>query len=734
MTSTFQRATAVALLLLGAAACGDDGDGSADMSVPPDGELVIDAFIDGGIARECTEPGITIGDSCTRTPQCDDGCFCNGVEICSDGACIAGGDLCEASADCATGTCDEENDECIFTADDAACSDGNVCNGSEVCLVGSGCRPGLRTRCDDGDECTIGQCDPDSGCSFIPRDLDGDGFADDRCGGLDCNDDPVVGDSVFPGAAEICDNGLDDNCDGFLDQAQLTCEGSNDTCDVSEMLPGPGRYVRTTRGLTNDYDLSCRPTGIDAVFGFTLSSAQDVQVDLDVDGGNGAVAIQRVADCGTGADFGCASDDAPTVVARDLQPGDYVVVVKTSTALTYTLSLTYADPTPTLPFDVCDPTTVDISAGGTFTGLFVDVMDDYELQCRSSGTTAREDVAYRLEITGTPKDVTLRATTNSSSTTSSPTTYLSLVRQCATPDSTLQCTSARSTDAEIFRRSLEPGIYFVLIESSSSRATDWELEATITEAMPRNMGDACSSAIDITDTLASVPIDSLELDSGTSCGGRTSSSRDGNFFFTLTDVSDVQLESNVGSIHYTSLSEGTCGNPAAEVYCETGTPRIENRFLRLDPGTYYVTVSTALSSGTMEVSAMVLPPTFPPANDMCGGTVALTPGVEYRGDLLGAGSATVSCGTDPSVDVFHSLELTERKNVTVVARRTDGVPEPLALGFRSAGCDGTPDTVCTTGTPALFNRTLDPGTYFFVVESRPGFAGPYAITAYTTDP
>ena len=46
-------------------------------------------------------------------------------------------------------------------------------------------------------------------------DGDTDGFDDYVCGGDDCDDaDP----DVNPGAGEVCDNGIDDDCDGFMDE------------------------------------------------------------------------------------------------------------------------------------------------------------------------------------------------------------------------------------------------------------------------------------------------------------------------------------------------------------------------------------------------------------------------------------------------------------------------------------------------------------------------------------
>jgi len=53
------------------------------------------------------------------------------------------------------------------------------------------------------------------------EDQDGDGFCDEQAGGADCDDRSVA---VYPGASEICEDGIDQDCNGF----DFQCDGGRD--------------------------------------------------------------------------------------------------------------------------------------------------------------------------------------------------------------------------------------------------------------------------------------------------------------------------------------------------------------------------------------------------------------------------------------------------------------------------------------------------------------------------
>src|SRR5690606_4356777 len=107
-------------------------------------------------------------------------------------------------------------------------------------------------------------------------------------------------------------------------------------------------------------------------------------------------------------------------------------------------------------------------------------------------------------------------------------------------------------------------------ESSATDATSWSLDVSITDPAPRAVGDACSTAVDITSGSGTAELATAELDSGTSCGGTTTTSRDLFFYFDLTETRDVTLSTSGAGFHYVAVQE-TCGVPGSELRCRSGS-------------------------------------------------------------------------------------------------------------------------------------------------------------------
>jgi len=138
-------------------------------------------------------------------------------------------------------TCDEVNDACVNTPDDASCDDGNVCNGAETCDPVNDCQPGTPLVCDDGNLCTTDSCDPVAGCLFTPVECP----AGEQCDPADgickvppeCTVDADCDDGMFCNGAETCDTatgtclpGTPPDCDDGVACTVDTCDEVNDAC------------------------------------------------------------------------------------------------------------------------------------------------------------------------------------------------------------------------------------------------------------------------------------------------------------------------------------------------------------------------------------------------------------------------------------------------------------------------------------------------------------------------
>lgn len=86
--------------------------------------------------------------------------------------------------------------------------------------------------CPSPESCLVGFCGSNGACEYALRDQDGDGYADEACGGLDCNDlNPLA----HPGRSENCTDGTDNNCNGVADCFDPACVGGPCGC-----TPSPG--------------------------------------------------------------------------------------------------------------------------------------------------------------------------------------------------------------------------------------------------------------------------------------------------------------------------------------------------------------------------------------------------------------------------------------------------------------------------------------------------------------
>ena len=198
------------------------GSGGAADVPPPGGNRSDggnDAMSEGGRQEDAVA-------ACTSHADCDDLVFCNGSERCDDGVCAKRSPPCDASV------CDEGEAACpmpVVDEDDDGDPASSDCDDTDPTR-----HAGAVEICDAVDN----DCDP----TTLGPDADGDGVVASGCCnpqpnsaaacGKDCND---ADDAVHPEAAETC-NGVDDDCDGSVDNAAANaaalCSIAGQTCSA----------------------------------------------------------------------------------------------------------------------------------------------------------------------------------------------------------------------------------------------------------------------------------------------------------------------------------------------------------------------------------------------------------------------------------------------------------------------------------------------------------------------
>ncbi len=280
---------------------------------------------------------------CTTDAECRDAVPCT-LDRCRDAMFCehrAQDSLCDAGEVClaAVGCIRTPPSTCTSPADCSAV--GARCIGEWACDPEFGCQFVSALDCDDGDACTIDACiEARAGCVHDPRDDDGDTHPSIACGGGDCADDDAM---RYPGATELCDDAIDQDCDSRVDEGCCevgpcatscgttgvrecpsgtcvppaeVCGGGDDDCDsrvdeTSECTPGATRPCTTTCG-----SMGVERCGAGCTFGaceLPSESCNGVDDDCDGEADDGFACVRGATGtcptaCGSTGTRTCAGD------------------------------------------------------------------------------------------------------------------------------------------------------------------------------------------------------------------------------------------------------------------------------------------------------------------------------------------------------------------------------------------------------------------------------------------
>ncbi len=648
------------------------------------------------------------------------------------GPCLDDGQ-CSDGIDCTDDHCDAARGRCHFGPVDARCDDGVYCNGVERCAPGLGCRAGEPVTCSDNTACTLDACvEATHSCTHTPRDADGDGDPDGNCpGGHDCNDsDPDVSSK----ATEICGNGIDDNCNGQIDEPG--CKNPKyDTCAEPLSVGASGTFSLSPDATSLDYSASCvktEPGFHDLVANVVVPKGQNADLDVVLTSGSGdSLGLAAASSCGVAStEFACAAgaddpngDSVARLSLHSLAPGSYPLTLFTDATDTLTLSVAFLPPGAAPANETCG-TAQALTEGQHATAKLASTSRDLKTACGGS----QGDLVYVFEL-AEPRDVHVYATAEDDY----GTPILSLLdSKCAE----IVCRTEPNDD--LFRRALPAGRYYVSVSATGPSDVDVVLEtADPTTAPPDETCVGSPPLAPAETTNVNLAGHTDDVNPGCSIG-----TVDAAYDLSLSETSDVLLvaatsDPDQGAI---ALSRPGCATADVLVCNQSSSSPVRAAAQAVAPGDYRVVVESELGLPTA-VTAFVRPAgdtVLVPFSDSCSDAPAEIPlgGARLSGNTANAtDDYSASCdvgGSGGARDQILHLHLDEPSRVVFDAR---GSSYAVIVDVRSgATCPGQEMPLsCSAGyvrDRSFLDLTLAPGDYWVQIDGYDGSSGAWVLDVY----
>jgi hypothetical protein len=674
-------------------------------------------------------------DAASDAPAASDGASLDGAYL--GGPCIDDGQ-CDDDIPCTYDSCDKAVGRCSNVPDDTQCQDGVYCDGRELCVPGHGCEAGAVVSCDNGNECQIATCvEATKSCQYTQRDVDQDGDPDAHCKpGHDCDD---LNPDVSSLHAEVCSNGIDDNCNGLIDESPCVVP-AGDTCANAVAIAGPGSYALSTVGANETFTTSCSVSapaaGQNVVAAITVGPGANVDLEVWAATASAEVAVALDGVCGDETtELGCGSGTGATDVrarARNVAPGTYFAVVTTQTPADVELTVQVLAPTAP-PTDVDCASATPIQPGTATAVSLIDAPTTLASACPS----ADGELTYAFTLTQA-EDVRVFAST----TQGSGAAVVGLREApCTDLGSELECSQAGA--GPLYERALPPGTYVVTIGSTSSIDATFDVTLSPPSSLPPDQ--TCDAPPALT---AGATLDyDLSGHEDAIKDGCSASGPDAAYDLVLAAASDVLLvdrfpESERGAV---SLDLPAC-DMTSNLACDAeSTPaRVGKR--NVAAGDYRVVVADQLGlQGSLQalVRPTVPPTVIPPGGaDTCAQAVDASGGGFFTGDTSTA-HPDYSDGCDapdqlPGGAPDQVLALNLPQPARVVLDMEGSSYTTILDVLQGPACPGTPAlNACYVGFGAqksFLDLELDAGSYWIVVDGYAGADGPWDLDVRVLPP
>jgi len=545
----------------------------------------------------------------------------------------------------------------------------------------------------------------------------------------------------------------------------LTCAdacpvaGPGDNCEspVTITLPGDMPYADNnyTCGRGNDYDgitcLGYYDGGEDIIYEVTVTA--DVTVDISIDP-LGTTYVGILIDDACPSDGDCVAystssgGGAQTLTGVELTAGTYYIMVDTwpSPDCIPEFNLTIDEAAPVNPGDNCtNPLVVKLPDDLPYTdnNTTCGRGNSYNSTCLGS-YDGGEDIIYQLDVSAaTTVDIELdpKGTTW---------TGIAVSDVCPGGSSCLATHTSSGGGAHgIYNLALDPGMYYIMIDTypSPDCIPDFDLTITAFGGGPEN--DDCANAIavgDVTDLAFNTSGASFD-------GGGTCQSAPNIWYCYTAPCDGIATISLCGSGYDTKMAvyDGcTCDPFPAQLSCnddfcslqsQVSIPVTEGNSYLIEVGGYGSNSGPGVLNISTECGSA-------PPNDNCSDVtpVTLTTGVT----TTFTGNNTFSTGDCSSLDVgateaWEAFTITEKSDVTIDYCGTSPAFELVYIVLADQCPCGemtyaisTDWDACGDGNITMYFSGLEPGTYYLpVLASHPSYptyyyAGPYTINVLAT--